>query len=537
MSWLHFNPADIQSLGIGVAAFLATVLTVYLYLSVRTTPLGRAFIYTFGAAAVWSWFGFLYHITSDLSFARDLRVVSVMGIIFINLSELNFALKYLQERVEMSATLRRIQEFFTGGALALLLVLLTDLLGTNFIVGELLEPSNIALAPQAGPFMVLLIGFYVACISFSGYLLALRARHATDEADRRQALILFVSMTIGLFLGGTRFSPWFGIDFYPLVGNIGYPIYVFVAIYAIRQYKLLNLQVAAAQFLILVLWTFTFFRILLSPSLMAAVPDIGLFLASLVIGVLLLRSVIAEMRTQQELAKLLVDKAKSEFITVAAHQLRTPASAVRWSFELLQDGVAALKPEQQTAIEHGKRAAGNLVHIINDLLDMGRMGDGKFRYEFRDADISDLVRESAKISEDAAARKKIRLTLDIPTLPHMVFDPDKLGLAVQNLVDNAIKYTQDGGTVLVSLAKSGDGVRIAVKDSGIGFTEDEKKRIFEKFFRGSRAVHISPDGSGLGLVIAKTIVEGHGGTLQIVSEENKGSDIAIILPGKPVERS
>lgn len=534
MGGLHFNPADIQSTGIGLAAFLATVLTVFVFLSARREKLGQALWITLAACSMWAWFGFFYHIVSDMALAREMRVLSVMGIVLICITEMHFAVTYLSERVAIGRIARIIRNAVFAVGASMILLLIADLIGTRFVVGELHQSPYIALAPQAGPLMAVLIAFYMLSTALSGILLAWRARAGKDDTDRRQAMLLFVSMTVGLFIGGTRFTPWYGFDFYPLFGDIGFPMFTFAALYTITRYRLLNLEVAAAQSLVFVLWAFTFFRILLAPSLTAAVPDIMLFSAAVVIGLFLMRSVVKEMSTQKELAKLLVDRAKSEFITVAAHQLRTPASAIRWTFNLLQEKKESYANDQRQLIERGDRAAENLVHIINDLLEMGHMSDGKFRYEFVEGNIGEMLRAAADLAAGFAERKGIKLTTRIAEdLPIAVFDQSKLSLAVQNLIDNAVKYTPQGGSVDISAVRSGSEVRISVQDSGIGFTEDEKKRIFEKFFRGTRAVHISPDGSGLGLVIAKTIVEGHGGTLSLLSEEDKGANFMIALPTRP----
>ena len=530
MAGLVFNPSDIQSVGIGLAAFLSMVLAIFVYLSARRERLGRPMWIMLAAAAMWSSFGFLYHIVGDVSLARGMRVLSVMGIVFISMSELNFALAYLGERVRTGRWALAAKRFVFWGGAFLTALLSIDLLGGRTIVGDLLLPPDIALAPEAGPLMIVLIAYYSCSTAISGALLAWRVRSAVDETDRKQALLLFVSMTIGLTLGALRFTPWYGFDFYPLLGDIGFPLFTFAALYSIKRYHLLNIQVIAAQILIFLLWTFTFFRILLDTSIREAVPDIGLFIASVVLGILLLRSTIAEMRSQKELAKLTIDRAKSEFITIAAHQLRTPAAALRWSFNLLQESGGNLSQSQRAIVESGNRAADNMAHIIGDLLDMGRIADGKFRYTFTSGDIADTLRTSASLFKDEADRKHVVFELHISDMPVLTYDETKLSLAVQNLIDNAITYTPSGGTVTIAAASDDEGVRITVSDTGIGFTKDERERVFEKFFRGSRAMRISPDGSGLGLVISKTVVEGHGGTMTFVSEEGKGTTFTILLP-------
>ena len=303
---LHFNPADIQSVGIGLAAFLATVLATFIFISARHERLGRPLWMALTAAAWWALFGFLYHIVPYLELARAMRVASVMGIVWLAVTQVNFATVYFTERVRLDR-ITRVGRFITlafGAALTAFLI--SDLWGSTFIVGDLLLPTDIALAPVAGPLMSVLVGFYAACIVYSGILLARRAHIAIDDADRRQAYILFISMTLGLTLGGTRFTPWYGFDFYPLVGDIGFPLFVIAAFYSIKRYHLLNREVAAAQLFIFTLWTLSFFRLLLDTTAQAMVVDGGFFLAALVLGVFLLRSVVMEAKVQRELATVAV---------------------------------------------------------------------------------------------------------------------------------------------------------------------------------------------------------------------------------------
>src|SRR3989338_6275904 len=441
---------------------------------------------TLAVASVWAWFGFLYLLVRGLELARDVRVVSVTGIVWLAMSQLYFAGVYLGERVQYGKLVQRMQLAVYSFGAFLTALLVADLFGTRLIVGDLLLPADVALAPMAGPLLGVLIGYYVVCTIFSGTLLAWRARAGVDSSDRNQALALFISMTVGLTLGGTRFTPWYGFDFYPLVGDIGFPLFVFATFYSIERYHLLNREVAAAQLFIFTLWTLSFFRFLLDTSGQAMLVDGGFFLAALVLGVFLLRSVVMEAKAQREL----VDK--------------------------------------------GNRAADNMMHLVNDLLDMGHIAEGRFTYTFAEGNLGETIRAEAGLFEDIAKQKNVALDVRIADdLPAIRFDGNRLNLAIQNLVDNAVKYTASGGRVTVAAERSGEGVRITVQDTGIGFTPDEKSRVFEKFFRGSRAVHMSPDGSGLGLFIAKTVVEGHGGRPAVSTPEGKGARFTISLPAKP----
>lgn len=528
---VHFNPADVQAVGIGLAAFLATLLATFVFISSRHERLGRAMWICLASGMVWAWFGFLYHIVPGLDLAREMRVISVMGIVWLCMSEMYFAVVYLSERVKRGRISNAVSVFVYAGGAALSSLLLADFFGAQFIVGDLLYLPATVLAPHAGPLMSVLIAYYIVSTGLSGVLLAWRARAGTGEADRRQALILFVSMTVGLALGGTRFTPWYGFDFYPLVGSIGFPLFVLASFYSIRQYYLLNLQVAAAQLLVFALWSFTFFRVLLNPSLSAAIPDIGLFVAVLILGVFLLRSIIVEGKAQRELAMLTIDRVKSEFVTIAAHQLRTPLSAVRWSLDLLLTDSTPLTQEQRSIAEKGSRAAANMIRLVNDLLNVSRIHDGKFGYNIEPGDVRDAVRVAVAALEDLARSRNVEIVLGMPTTAVAAdFDRGKLAIGLENLVDNAIKYTHEGGSVKVSITPQRGAVSVSVSDTGIGISPDDRSRLFEKFFRGKDAVRMFADGSGLGLFITKTIIEGHGGQLAVVSEQGKGTIVTFSLP-------
>ncbi len=528
---IHFNPADVQAVGIGLAAFLATVLGLFIFLSARDKPLGRPMWVTLAACAVWAWFGFLYHTVPDISLAREMRVISVMGIVWISMTQIHFVVTYLGERVQINRITTTIRSLILACGTILSVILCADLFGSRLIVGDLVLPPSLVLAPNAGPLMGVLIAYYTVSTALSGALLAWRARAGTDEVDRRQALILFISMTIGLTLGGTRFTPWYGFDFYPLIGSIGFPMFVFAAFYSIKQYHLLNLQVAAAQLLVFALWAFTFFRALLNESLFEALPDIGLFIAVLVLGVFLLRSIIKEGKAQRELAMLTIDRVKSEFVTIAAHQLRTPLSAVRWSLDLLLTDSTPLTKEQRDIAQKGSRAAGNMVMLVNDLLNVSRIDDSTFGYNIELGDLRDAARVSVAALEDAARNRGVTLTLHVPESAVPVnFDRGKLAIALENIIDNAIKYTPEGGSIQMTVQPLKDAVSVSVSDTGIGISREDQPRLFEKFFRGKDAARMFTDGSGLGLFISKTIVEGHGGKLAVASEQGKGTLVTLTLP-------
>ncbi|MHB8710578.1 MAG: sensor histidine kinase [Minisyncoccota bacterium] len=532
---MHFNPADVQTTGIGLAAFLITLITVFVFLSARKEKLGRALLILLVSGTSWAWFGFLYGIVPNLALARDMRAISVMAAVWIVMLYVNFSTIYLEERVPVGRWGKSIRLFWTIGGALLSLILIGDLFGGRLIIGGLVESPNRVLAPSAGPLMIVLIAFHALCLAISAVLFARRARASIDESDRRQVEIIGFSWTIALIFGDSRLITFYGFD-HPLLvfmAAIAVPIFVFATFYSIKRYKLLNIQVVVTQILIFALWAFTFFRILLDKTLAAAIPDIGLFVAVLVLGIYLLRSIIMELRSQKELAQLTIERVKSEFVTVAAHQLRTPLTAIRWAFNSLspKDAAASLSEEQRRMIDLGKGAADNMTLIVNDLLNVARISGGVFQFSIEPGDVREAVRAATNLFEETAKNKNIRLVVDLPPAPLPAkFDRGNFALAIENLIDNAIKYTPSGGSVSVDAARDGDKVLVSVVDTGIGISREEQMQLFQKFFRGKSAAHMSTDGSGLGLFIAKNIIKGHDGTIALVAREGGGTEATIALP-------
>ncbi len=532
---MQFNPADIQTIGIGLAAFLTILVAIFIFLSTRKERLGQAMGIMVACGAMWSLFGFLYEIVPGLDLARAMRVVSGMGIVWLSIALVNFSTVYLEERAPISRWGRNMRLFTIVGGALLSFILVGDLFGGRFIVGDLAGPSRQVLAPNAGPLMFVLIAFYILCIAISTVLLTRRVRASVDKSDRHQAEIISFGLIIGLTLGGTRFVPWYGFDspllVYMAAGAT--PLIAVAVFYSIKRYKLFNIELVVAQFLIFALWTFTFFRMLLDKTTATAIPDLGLFVAVLVLGIYLLRSIITEIRTQKDLAQLTIERVKSEFVTIAAHQLRTPLTAIRWAFSSLspKEVENSFSEEQRRMIELGRGAADNMAFIVNDLLNVARVSNGAIPFSIEPGDIREVVRAGGNLFEEAAKKKNIHLTFDLPQSPlPAMFDRGNLAFAVENLIDNAVKYTPDGGFISVRAIRVGDKILIRVADTGIGISQEDRAQLFEKFHRGKSAALMFTDGSGLGLFIAKKIIEGHGGTLVLASKDGGGTEATISLP-------
>ena len=223
-------------------------------------------------------------------------------------------------------------------------------------------------------------------------------------------------------------------------------------------------------------------------------------------------------------------QSKSDFITVAAHQLRTPATAVNWTFENLEkeDGLPATARE---AVATGHAAAKNLLDVITHLLDAAQIEDGRFGYSFERVELTAFLDGMLGRAMPVGKQYGVNIYFNRPQEAVTVSaDPSKLGMAITNLVDNGIKYNAEGGNVTVSLSSVGGNAEIRIADTGAGIAEADMPKLFQKFYRGEGTMKKVTDGTGLGLYLAKNIVEGHKGSLRVESVEGRGTTFYITIP-------
>lgn len=232
-----------------------------------------------------------------------------------------------------------------------------------------------------------------------------------------------------------------------------------------------------------------------------------------------------------------LDKMKSAFVSQASHDLRTPLTAIKGSLENLSLGIAGeMNEKQKKILDRATRSVDRLTHLINDVLDLSRIESGRVVLEKANVSMKSIVEQAIQENRPAAELRRISLdaetTADLFTLNA---DGGKMARVVGELIGNAIKYTPEGGTVTVALAREGEtpvepkNLVLSVRDSGIGMTPEDCKRIWERFYRSSASKYFAK-GSGLGLSIAKELVELHGGTISVESEEGKGTTFFLHLP-------
>jgi signal transduction histidine kinase len=225
-----------------------------------------------------------------------------------------------------------------------------------------------------------------------------------------------------------------------------------------------------------------------------------------------------------------------EFVADVSHELRTPIAALRTFTELQRDG--QLEEEQRHEfLERSTEQINRLEWMSNNLLDLSRIDSGIFPLDMRLGDLRDPVRSAVEAQAEIAEGRGISVVSRVPTSPVMLrFDRERILQLLGNLIGNALKFTPRGGEVIVELTDAADAATLRVHDSGPGIPEAELPRVFDRFFRGTNVGDARASGSGLGLAIARSIVEMHGGSIEVASVVGSGSTFTITLP-REQERS
>jgi signal transduction histidine kinase len=230
--------------------------------------------------------------------------------------------------------------------------------------------------------------------------------------------------------------------------------------------------------------------------------------------------------------ELAVARLQSDFVSAVSHEFRTPLAALRQVNEYLTDGRVGDEEQRRRYYQVQTRSTDRLQRLVESLLDFGRMEAGARPYRIQKLDAAELVRSVVEdFQKDPVAHGyRIELRSDDAAAIAVDADPDALTCAIWNLLDNAVKYSPNEGTVAVELARREDRVAIRVCDHGIGIPRDEQKRIFRKFERGTASQVNGIKGTGVGLALVKHIVIAHGGTIDLQSSPGEGSTFTLLFP-------
>lgn len=449
------------------------------------------------------------------------------------------------------------RDTMTAGRLAI--IFLPVLVALPF-VGTPLNVASVRLLPWGtdftpGPLYPVLLVYMVACLAVAIGNFVLTLRKSADAIIRKQAglVLVGVGLVVGIGLVTNLILPAaFDYTRASVLGPTASLFFVTLVMYAILRHGLLDVKVIAAELFSATLALVSFIQIFTSDTFPEAVFRVATFSLVLPVAVLLVKSVIQEVRRREEVQILAddlrkanddlkrIDDLKSEFISIASHQLRTPVSVMKGYLSLIAEGAYGnVSPQMREKIEQIYHMNDRLVHLINNMLNVSRIEKQKMEFI---CGPFDLVRVANQVVEEMtykAQERGLELRFVRPEGPVSVYaDEDKVAEVLTNVIDNAVKYTLKGSVQLsIEERPKKGGVIVRVADTGIGIPESSRAGIFKKFYRPNREANLMTQGTGLGLYICDVFMRGMGGKIWVErTVENEGTTIAFIVPVTPSGR-
>jgi signal transduction histidine kinase len=380
----------------------------------------------------------------------------------------------------------------------------------------------------------------------------------TSGSERREAVYLFLGATLFLmsFSGAniagsiasvvTPDNPdnWKILQY----GLFGMPIFLTFLTYLIVKYQAFDVKLIGAQALVVGLITLIGSQLFFTRELTSYILVAITFILAAIFGIILIRSVKEEVQRKEELQMISdslasanerlrrLDNAKSEFVSIASHQLRTPITAIKGYISLILEGsYGKVSAEVQDVLEKVYGVQGQLSQLVEDLLNVSRIESGRIQYQYAPTHLEVIVTDLIDMFSITAKDKGIALKMHLSkkVLPELVIDANKIKETLSNLIDNAIKYTTQGEvTVSVEHDDEHGVARVIVEDTGVGISAEDKDRLFEKFVRSKETMQMVTSGTGLGLYVGKNFIEAHGGRIwaEPRSDGGRGSRFIVELP-------
>lgn len=288
------------------------------------------------------------------------------------------------------------------------------------------------------------------------------------------------------------------------------------------------------QFLFVIMGLVIMLSILASYAIGMKYIDDPYMVALMVIGIAMILLVLTYIITRSFERLAEANRMKSEFVSIVSHQLRAPLSNLKWTIDLLLSEKIDIEKEKGLefleVLEENTQRMGDL---ISDLLTVSRIEQGKFIPRNKNISLKDLIEEVVKEMSIFCKVNNANVAFKSQeNLPQLFLDPSQIKIVVTNLLDNAIRYINENGKIDIKLEKRGRNLYLEMKDNGVGIPAGDQKHIFQKFFRSQNALKKQTSGSGLGLYIAKSIIEKAGGKMDFKSQERTGSTFWFTLPIK-----
>ena len=533
---------SLQSILLIPTAVLNVLLAVGIYLRNRSQS-SMFFIVTVLCAAIWT-FGISLYIRPGITpFTYLISNLNYINASSIAVAYLFFCIFFGTEGVQL--TRLKIAAIITPWIIIIIFILwpkliIESLTEVGFVKDEDFGPAY--------PLYMLYILYYFTY----GLITLLKKYRISTGVFRTQLRYVFIGLAFAVILAITTNLILPSLFDYPnlfWVGPLGtLGMIAFIAI-AITKHGLWDFKIIVTEFLITLILITLLIQGLFAPTSKEQLLQLGVFILVCLSSFYLLRGMLKKVDLREQLEIIVkslaatnqrlqdLDVQKSDFVSIASHQLRTPLTVITGYTSMLLEGAFGKIEDQshRAVIEKIYAASQNLVRMIEDFLDISKIEKGDMTYQFEKIDLKKLYEEVVGKLKDSlkAGGFKLHLTSDTESDLIVTADRGKLRQILFNLIDNATKYTPKGGTIHISLAKDEQLGKIVfiIRDNGIGITKEMMPRLFEKFSRAEGMSKLHTEGRGLGLYVAKQIIDAHGGTIRATSPgKNQGTTFTVTLP-------
>jgi len=527
-----------------LSSILFLFLGVVVYWNNRKSIANVTFLLVCFATSWWQFSWFILFNAQNEILANYLVKIGYIGIIFIPIFFFHFLLSFLGE-------ISKFDRYFLYFSYSMGLIFEAVLLTTDYFINGFYEYFW-GFYPKAGflhPFYLLLLSILTvrALYLLFSFLKKKKRAHPTKY---HQAKYILLALMFYIF-ASSDFLVNYGVEFYPS-GFLFILLFLGITAYAIVRHYLFGIKVILTELLVAVIGVILLFQALISEGLWNQVLSWSIFVLFGIFGYYLIKATIKEIERREQIEKMdkelrkaykelkKLDIAKSEFISIASHQLRTPLTAIKGYVSLIGDKAYGMVPSKmEKPLTNVYSSVERLIKLVNDLLSISRIEAGKIKVEPEEFLLEDLINSIVNELNNFAKAKNLYLKFgrSRKSLNKVFLDKAKIRQVVLNIIDNAIKYTQTGGITIDYKQKNGL-CRLEIKDTGEGMTRAEISRLFKSFSRGAAGKRTWTEGAGLGLYIAKNFTEMHNGRIWVESTgKQKGSTFYIELPIKYEEKT
>jgi signal transduction histidine kinase len=539
---------DIKLIAVGLSILASIIISFVVLLNNKKSDTNKTFFAFTLATIFW---GIVNYLNSQINFTNEQTALLFLRLnLFFGLWQAFFLFRFFL----IFPKIKIEHKWWNSFIILPLMVVTSILIFTPLVFSKILSFTSDGhiLSVSNGP-SILLFGIMATGLVISGIIIIFKKfiRYNGDEKIQTRLILNGSFLMFFLIIIFNFVLPiFFNISIYVSVAAVFAIPFLILTAYSIIKYHMFSVKIITTELITFILWIFILIRTLMATSVEEKIVNGILFVIVVVVGLLLIKSVRREVEQRERLEALRLkleetntslesanvklkslDKLKTEFVSLASHQLRSPLTAIKGYASMLTEGdYGDVSKEAKDAIDRIYQSTKNLTIVVEDLLNVTKIESGGMQYVMSPFSLSKVAEDEAKDLSIVALKRGLKLNFesDNEDLCSVNGDKEKIRQVVLNFIDNSIKYTKEG-SINVSVKNENNKVVFCVKDTGMGMTEEIKNGLFHKFARGDGA-RMNTTGSGLGLYLAKEIVLAHKGRVWVESEGlGKGSSFYMEL--------